>query len=220
MVALVGSEPTALANSLMVPFKAAYGVIAPATGNAMLDSLVATKGMSGMLNTVWLIVCAMCFGGALEGSGMLQSITNKLVSLMRSTFTTVASTTGACLFLNFATGDQYISILLPGRMFASAYRRMGYKRELLSRSLEDSATVTSVLIPWNSCGMAQSSVLGVATLAYAPFCFFNWISPLMTLLVAATGYKIERSATPEVDEDDPALGDEIKEIASALEKTL
>jgi Na+/H+ antiporter len=168
----------------------------------MLDSLVKTKGMSGMLNTVWLIICAMCFGGALEGSGMLQAITDKLVSMMKSTFSTVASTSCACLFLNFATGDQYISILLPGRIFSSIYRKQGYQPELLSRTLEDSATVTSVLIPWNSCGMAQSSVLGVATLTYLPFCFFNIISPVMTLIVAALRYKIVRSDVTDVDESE------------------
>ena len=179
-------------SKLMIALKSAYGPMSPGTGNKMLDSLVATKGMSGMLNTVWLIICAMCFGGALEASGMLQSITNKLVSMMRSTFSTVASTTSACLFLNFATGDQYISILLPGRMFSSIYEKKGYQPELLSRTLEDSATVTSVLIPWNSCGMAQSSVLGVATLTYLPFCFFNLLSPIMTLFVSAIGYKIHK----------------------------
>ena len=185
----------------LLPLQEAYGPVAPETGNEMLNELVATKGMSGMLNTVWLIICAMCFGGALEASGMLQSITNKLVSMMRSTFSTVASTTGACLFLNFATGDQYISIILPGRMFSGIYKKQGYQPELLSRTLEDSATVTSVLIPWNSCGMAQSAVLGVATLVYFPFCFFNLLSPVMTLVVAAFGYKIRKGTTIEVPQN-------------------
>ncbi len=194
MLAKVTDGATGFGSSLKGAIKAAYGPLSPATGSEMLDSLVATKGMSGMLNTVWLIICAMCFGGSLEGSGMLQSITNKLVSMMKSTFSTVASTTGACLFLNFATGDQYISILLPGRMFTSVYKKQGYQPELLSRTLEDSATVTSVLIPWNSCGMAQASVLGVATMTYLPYCFFNLLSPFMTLLVAAIGYKIRKSA--------------------------
>lgn len=197
MVDKLSGEVGGFGAKIMVAFKAAYGPIAPETGSEMLDSLVATKGMRGMLNTVWLIICAMCFGGSLEGSGMLQTITNKLVSQMRSTFSTVASTTSACLFLNFSTGDQYISILLPGRMFSSVYQKKGYNPELLSRTLEDSATVTSVLIPWNSCGMAQSSVLGVATLAYLPFCFFNWLSPLMTLLIAALGYKIRQTEAEE-----------------------
>ena len=192
MINMINGGASDFGSKIMIALKSAYGPMSPGTGNEMLDSLVATKGMSGMLNTVWLIICAMCFGGALEASGMLQSITNKLVSMMRSTFSTVASTTSACLFLNFATGDQYISILLPGRMFSSIYEKKGYQPELLSRTLEDSATVTSVLIPWNSCGMAQSSVLGVATLTYLPFCFFNLLSPIMTLFVSAIGYKIHK----------------------------
>ena len=210
MLNRLSGEMSGIGAKIMVAFKAAYGPLAPETGSEMLNSLVATKGMRGMLNTVWLIICAMCFGGALEGSGMLQSITHKLVSMMKSTFSTVASTTGACLFLNFSTGDQYISILLPGRMFASVYKKQGYNPELLSRTLEDSATVTSVLIPWNSCGMAQSSVLGVATLVYLPYCFFNWLSPLMTLLIAAIGYKI-RQTEPETATE--VAGEATAEIA-------
>ncbi len=197
----ISGDSFSIANTVQVVLNSAYGPVAPETGNEMLNELVATKGMSGMLNTVWLIICAMCFGGALEASGMLQSITNKLVSMMRSTFSTVASTTGACLFLNFATGDQYISIILPGRMFSGIYKKQGYQPELLSRTLEDSATVTSVLIPWNSCGMAQSAVLGVATLVYFPFCFFNLLSPVMTLVVAAFGYKIRKGTTIEVPQN-------------------
>lgn len=209
MLAKLSEGATDLSSQIMGVFKSAYGPIAPATGNEMLDSLVATKGMRGMLNTVWLIICAMCFGGALEGSGMLQAITNKLVSMMRNTFSTVASTTASCLFLNFATGDQYISILLPGRMFSSIYKKQGYQPELLSRTLEDSATVTSVLIPWNSCGMAQASVLGVATMTYLPFCFFNILSPMMTLLVAAIGYKITKNEPLEEEV-------EVKSVDSAI----
>ncbi len=189
MLALVSGE-TGFKAGLMTAIESVYGAMSPQTNNEMLNSLIATKGMSGMLNTVWLIICAMCFGGAMEGSGMLQSITAKMVSRMNTTFSTVASTSGACLFLNITTGDQYISILLPGKMFSEVYQNQGYRPELLSRTLEDSATVTSVLIPWNSCGMAQSAVLGVATMAYMPFCFFNWLSPLMTLLVAMIGYKV------------------------------
>ena len=169
-----------------------YGPTSISTGNEVLNSLVSTKGMSGMLNTIWLVICAMTFGGVMEASGMLQSITEKMIKLMQSTFSTVAATSASCLFLNAAAADQYIAILLPGKMFASIYKRNGYKPELLSRTLEDSATVTSVLIPWNTCGMAQSSVLGVATLTYLPYCFFNLISPIMTLFVAGIGYKISQ----------------------------
>ncbi|MDO5570103.1 MAG: Na+/H+ antiporter NhaC family protein [Bacteroidales bacterium] len=205
LISQITPEENGIGTLIMGPLKAAYGSVSISTGSEMLDSLVKTKGMSGMLNTVWLIICAMCFGGALEGSGMLQAITDKLVSMMKTTFSTVASTSCACLFLNFATGDQYISILLPGRMFSSIYKKQGYKPELLSRTLEDSATVTSVLIPWNSCGMAQSSVLGVATLTYLPFCFFNIISPIMTLIVAALRFKIVKNENHEYEEDDLSL---------------
>lgn len=174
-----------------------YGRVEPQTGNETLNALVATKGMSGMLNTIWLIICAMAFGGVMEASGMLQTITERMVRLMKNTFSTVAATTGACLFLNGAAADQYIAILLPGKMFAEVYRKKGYRPELLSRTLEDSATVTSVLVPWNTCGMAQSTVLGVATLTYLPYCFFNLISPLMTLFIAALGYRITRNENAE-----------------------
>ena len=203
------STVSSFTDRIVLAIKSAYGPISPQTGFEMLDSLVSTKGMSGMLNTVWLIICAMCFGGALEASGMLTTFTKKLVSMMKSTFSTVASTTGACLFLNFATGDQYISILLPGRMFSNIYQNKGYRPELLSRTLEDSATVTSVLIPWNSCGMAQSAVLGVATLTYLPFCFFNILSPIMTLLIAALKYKIK--VDPNIISTENEQEDEIKQ---------
>lgn len=179
--------------------RAMYGPTSLDTGNEALNSLISTKGMGGMLNTIWLIICAMTFGGVMEASGMLQTITEKMVKLMRNTFSTVAATSASCLFLNGAAADQYIAILLPGKMFSDIYRKKGYRPELLSRTLEDSATVTSVLIPWNTCGMAQSTVLGVATLTYLPFCFFNLISPVMTLIVAALGYKITISEDAEVD---------------------
>lgn len=198
---LATSGTTDFSAKLSGIIRAMYGKVEPQTGNETLNALVATKGMSGMLNTIWLIICAMAFGGVMEASGMLQTITERMVKLMKNTFSTVAATAGACLFLNGAAADQYIAILLPGKMFADVYRKKGYRPELLSRTLEDSATVTSVLVPWNTCGMAQSTVLGVATLTYLPFCFFNLISPLMTLFVAAIGYKIECEEVLQEEED-------------------
>ncbi len=179
-----------LVSSIKVAMQSAYGAMSPETGNEMLNSLVSTKGMYGMLNTVWLIICAMSFGGSLEVSGMLETITDAMIKKMKGVFSTVASTTASCLFLNVATADQYISILLPGKMFSSVYDKQGYRPELLSRTLEDAGTVTSVLVPWNSCGMTQASVLGVSTIIYLPFAFFNWLSPVMTLLIAALGVGI------------------------------
>ena len=160
------------------------------TGNELLNSLVATRGMGGMMDTIWLIICAMCFGGVMYGSGMLTAISQIFLRIARRTVGVVASTVGSGLFFNLATGDQYISIILTGNLFKGLYKERELEDRLLSRSVEDSATVTSVLIPWNSCGMTQSTVLGVATMTYMPYCIFNIISPIMSILVAAIGWKI------------------------------
>lgn len=186
-----------LAAGAMASFQSMYGSIAVETGNEALNELVATSGMGGMLNTVWLIIASMMFGGAMEAGGMLQTITHHMIRWMRNTFSTVGCTTFACLFLNTTASDQYIAILLPGKMFSYFYKKNGYDSSLLSRTLEDTATVTSVLIPWNTCGMAQSTVLSVSTLTYLPYCFFNLLSPVMTLFIAAIGYKIKKNNVAE-----------------------
>lgn len=180
-----------------------YGSTSLQTDNAMLTELVATRGMSGMMNTVWLILCAMCFGGAMTAGGMLGSITSVCVRFIKNRVSTVASTVFSGLFLNIATADQYISIILLGNMFGDIYKRQGYESRLLSRTTEDAVTVTSVLIPWNTCGLTQATILSVPTLTYLPFCFFNYISPLMSILVAATGYKIVKAvpATGQPEEE-------------------
>ena len=167
------------------------------TGDAVLNDLVSTSGMGGMLNTVWLILCAMCFGGVMAGSGMLASITQLFLRFVHRTTAIVASTIGAGLFCNLTTADQYISIIITGNTFQNLYQKRGLEARLLSRSVEDSATVTSVLVPWNSCGMTQSTVLGVATLTYLPYCLFNLISPMLSIIVAAVGYKIVRRGDEE-----------------------
>lgn len=167
-----------------------YGSTSLQTDSSMLTELVATRGMAGMMNTIWLILCAMCFGGAMTASGMLGSITSVFVRFMKNTVSMVASTVCSGLFLNLATADQYISIILTGNMFSNIYEKKGYESRLLSRTTEDSVTVTSVLIPWNTCGMTQATILSVPTLTYLPYCFFNLISPLMSIFVAAIGYKI------------------------------
>ncbi len=169
-----------------------FGPTALETGNPQLDELVATRGMAGMLNTVWLILCAMCFGGVMTGSGMLRSLTGIFLRFVRRPFPAVASTVGAGIFFNLCTADQYISIILSGRLFRDLYAQRGLEARLLSRSVEDSATVCSVLVPWNSCGMTQATVLGVSTFVYFPYCIFNLVSPLMSLLVAAAGWRIYR----------------------------
>ena len=169
-----------------------YGSTQVQTGNLDLNELVSTRGMSGMMNTIWLIICAMCFGGAMTASGMLGSITSVFIRFMKRTVGLVASTVASGLFLNICTADQYISIILTGNMFKDIYQKKGYESRLLSRTTEDAVTVTSVLIPWNTCGMTQATILGVATFTYLPYCFFNLISPLMSITVAAIGFKIKR----------------------------
>ena len=171
-----------------------YGSTAVETGNDALNSLVATRGMTGMLNTVFLIIAASTFGGTLVGSGMLQSLTDALVRFVKRRVTMVTATVGTGVFANMITGDQYLSILLTSSLYKKLYHERGYESKLLSLSVEDSATVVSVLIPWNSCGMTQATVLKVPTLEYLPYCFFNIISPLMSIFIAAIGYRIVRKS--------------------------
>ena len=163
------------------------------TGNEALTSLVQTRGMRGMLSTVFLIFCAAAFGGALTGTGMIQSITSALAKGISGRRSLVSTTVATGLFANMATGDQYLSIVLTGNIYKKLYKEKGFEGRLLSRTTEDSATVTSVLVPWNTCGMTQSLVLKVPTIEYLPYCFFNLISPLMSIFIAMLGYKIFRT---------------------------
>lgn len=176
-----------------------YGETQITTDNSLLQELVATRGMAGMLHTIWLIICAMCFGGAMTASGMIKSITTAFMKLIKNRVSLVGSTVGSGLFLNLATADQYISVILTSNMFKDIYKKMGYESRLLSRTTEDAVTVTSVLIPWNSCGMTQATILNVPTITYLPYCFFNLISPIMTLIVAIIGYKIKKVTKSELE---------------------
>ncbi|WP_339647993.1 Na+/H+ antiporter NhaC [uncultured Salegentibacter sp.] len=167
------------------------------TDNENLNDLFSAGGMAGMLGTIWLIICAMVFGGIMEAIGALARISKALLNLFHTTFGLFASTVFSCLALNATASDQYLAIVVPGKMFAKAYRDKGLAPENLSRTLEDSGTVTSVLIPWNTCGAYHSGVLGVPTLSYAGYAFFNYLSPFMTLLFAAFTIKIkELSESP------------------------
>jgi NhaC family Na+:H+ antiporter len=148
--------------------------------------------MNGMLGTIWLIVCAMVFGGVMDAIGALARISKALLSLAITTFGLFASTVASCLALNVTASDQYLALVVPGKMFKKAYKDRGLAPENLSRTLEDSGTVTSVLVPWNTCGAYQSGVLGVSVADYFVFAFFNWISPFMTLLFAAFSIKIKQ----------------------------
>ena len=171
-----------------------YGSTAIETGNAALNDLVSTRGMAGMMNTIFLIISAVTFGGTLVGSGMLQSLTEMLTKYIRRRVTMVSATVGTGVFANMITGDQYLSIILTSSLYKKLYDERGYEPKLLSRSVEDSATVVSVLIPWNSCGMTQATVLKISTMQYLPYCIFNIISPLMSIFVAAIGYKISHKS--------------------------
>ena len=190
LLSIAQSDSASFMTSLKAVIIAATTSTSVETGNVLLNELVATNGMGGMMNTIWLIICAMCFGGVMYGSGMLSAISQIFVRIARRTVSVVGSTVCSGIFFNLTTGDQYISIILTGNLFRQLYDDSNLERRLMSRSIEDSATITSVLIPWNSCGMAQSTVLGVATLTYLPYCIFNLVSPLMSIIVAAMGYKI------------------------------
>ncbi len=160
------------------------------TGNVLADKLLSADGMSGMMNTIWLIVCALTFGGVMQAVGLLKRITDGLLSMVNSAGALIATTAGTAMFFNLTASDQYIAIVVPGKMYKDAYDDFGLAPENLSRTLEDSGTVTSVLIPWNTCGVAQSGVLGVTPWIFAPYCIFNWISPIMTILFGYMGWKL------------------------------
>jgi len=162
------------------------------TSNVLLNDLFTSGGMEGMLGTIWLIICAMVFGGIMDAIGALARISNALLQWAKNTFQLFASTVASCLAINLTASDQYLSIVIPGKMFSKAYKDRGLAPENLSRTLEDSGTVTSVLIPWNTCGAYQSGVLGVGVGEYFIYAVFNWLSPLMTLLYAALRIKIAK----------------------------
>ncbi|MEM6844519.1 MAG: Na+/H+ antiporter NhaC [Bacteroidota bacterium] len=179
--------------------KAMYTDVSITTENEMVNGLLSTGGMAGMLNTIWLIICAMIFGGVMESAGMLKRITQSIIKFAHSTGSLIASTAATSVFFNLTASDQYLAIVVPGRMFSQTYRERGLKPQVLSRTLEDSGTVTSVLIPWNTCGATQAAVLGVATLSYAPFTFFCILSPIMTIIFGFLNFKIARYQPGELE---------------------
>ena len=172
--------------------KSLYGTISISTSNEMVNELLTSKGMFGMLSTIWLIFSAMIFGGVMEVSGFLKKIVNTILTSVQSTGSLVTSTVGTCVFFNLTASDQYLSIVVPGRMFSETYKKNGLDPVNLSRTLEDGGTVTSVLVPWNTCGAYHATVLNVSTLTYLPYCFFSIISPLMTILFAYMKIRIKK----------------------------
>lgn len=179
-------------EGLMITF---YGPTSVETGNASLNELVRTNGMRGMLSVIFLILCSSSFNGALSGCGYIRSLTDTLSRGIKRRSTLVASTVGTGILSNMATGDQYLAIILTSNIYKKIYEEKGYEPRLLSRTTEDSATTTSVLVPWNTCGMTQSMVLRVATVDYLPYCFFNLLSPIFSIIVAIIGYKIKEKET-------------------------
>ena len=194
-----GEEGQGLLAQYKGMMQVCYGSTNIETGVPMLNELVHTGGMAGMMPTIWLIICAQTFGAALTATGQLQELMSLILRFAKGAASLVASTIGTAIFCNIATADQYLSIMLSSSMFKDTFRERGYEPRgyeprLLSRSCEDGATVTSVLVPWNTCGLTQSTVLGVATITYLPYCFFNYLSPLMSIFVASIGWKIYRHA--------------------------
>ncbi|MGD2033824.1 MAG: Na+/H+ antiporter NhaC [Bacteroidales bacterium] len=172
--------------------QAMFGDVSVVTDNAVVSELFSTGGMKGMLNTVWLILSAMVFGGSMEAAGFLERITGAIISKVRSTGSLIMSTIFTSVFFNLTASDQYISIVVPGHMYSDIFRKRGLKPEVLSRTLEDGGTLTSVLVPWNTCGATQSKVLGVSTVTYLPYCFFNLINPVVAIIIAYANIKIRR----------------------------
>ena len=184
--------------------KSIYDSVSVDTGVEEVNKLVSSRGMLGMLNTVYLIICAMCFGGCMKASGMLHHLASLILPLSKSRTGLVGSTVATGVVLNGVVSDQYLSIILTSDIFKDIYERRGYESRLLGRSVEDSSTVTSPLFPWSSCGMTQATILSVPTVVYLPYCFFNILSPLMSILIAATGYKIYRRLSPEPSANEKA----------------
>jgi len=192
VVKIAGATTLSITSAYQGVMNAIIGDISVTTSNKLLNDLFSSGGMKGMLGTIWLIVCAMVFGGIMDAIGGLQRLSNALLSIAQSTFQLFASTAASCVVINLTASDQYLSIVLPGKMFNKAFADKNLAPENLSRTLEDSGTVTSVLIPWNTCGAYQSGVLGVGVGEYFIYAIFNWLSPIMTLLYAYFGIKIKK----------------------------
>lgn len=189
---IVGAEATGFRRFFEVLFRMMSTDVTIETGDPLITRLASTSGMNGMVSTVWIIISVMLFGGCLTACGMVERITMAIISGVRRTAGLVTATVLSCVFCNLTLSDQFMSILLPGSMFRDTYKRFGLAPELLSRTLEDSATVSSVLVPWNTCAVVQSSVLGVATMVYFPYAIFCFITPLIAIAYAAFNINIHK----------------------------
>ena len=162
------------------------------TNNALLNDLFTSGGMQGMLGTIWLVICAMVFGGVMDAIGALQRISRWLLTMARTQFQLIASAVASCITVNVTVSDQYLAILLPGKMYRQPFNDQQLAPENLSRTLEDAGTVTSALVPWNTCGAYHSGVLGVGVGEYFIYAIFNWLSPIVTLTYAFLNVKIRQ----------------------------
>jgi len=189
---LVFEPHSDLRNTLDAVWRAMYGGYVSESGDAGVDDLLSRGGMWSMMNTIWLILSALTFGAVLETVGLLQRIVNSILSLVKGTGSLITAVVTTCIGTNLMAGDQYIAIVLPGKMYRAEFARRGLDAKNLSRSLEDSATMTSVLIPWNTCGAYMAATLGVPTLVYLPFCFFNIASPFISIAYGIANFKIAK----------------------------
>ena len=190
IIALAGETPNIALGLFKGIWQTLFNGFSLDSGNAGLDELMSRGGMSSMLNTVWLILCAMVFGAVMEHTGLLQCLVNYALSFVHSTGSLIATTVATCIGANIITSDQYIAVVLPGRMYKMEYQKRGLDMKNLSRTLEDAGTITSPLVPWNTCGAYMSGTLGVATFAYFPYCFFNLICPVVAIIYGFANIKI------------------------------
>ena len=190
---IIKNNPEQDLNEYMVVMNSIIGETNIDTNISFLDELLSSNGMAGMLDTVWLVICAMVFGGVMDGIGALKKISLTLLSFAKSTLSLFANTVFSCLTVNVTASDQYLSIVIPGKMYSEAYKERGLASINLSRTIEDSGTVTSVLIPWNTCGAYQSEVLNVSVWDYFIYAIFNWLSPITTLIIAYLKFKIRKA---------------------------
>jgi NhaC family Na+:H+ antiporter len=192
-----------ISNTIDAVWRAMFEGYKSNSGDENVDSLLSRGGMWSMMNTIWLILTALTFGAVLETVGLLQRVVRSILSLVKGTGSLISAVVGTCITTNIIAGDQYIAIVLPGRMFKAEFKKRGLDPKNLSRTLEDSATMTSPLIPWNTCGVYMFGVLGVPTLVYLPFCFFNLASPIISIIYGVTHFKIAK-----IEKADPILAAE------------
>ncbi len=189
---IIKTNPEQKLNEYMVIMNSIVGETNIETNVNFLNELLYSSGMAGMLDTIWLVICAMVFGGTMDGIGALKKISTTLLNFAKSTFSLFANTVLSCLTVNLTASDQYLSIVIPGKMYSESYKQRGLSSVNLSRTIEDSGTVTSVLIPWNTCGAYQAGVLNVSVFDYFIYAIFNWLSPITTLTVAYLKFKIKK----------------------------